>query len=200
VAGTQYYLSVKACISVCPSGQFGDSGGTIPTCSSCTGDCATCRGSSTTCLSCSTGALGYGENVCYTNCPEGSYNPGTNFCKLCPGQCLTCSNLTACSSCGIEGGLQTYLHTDFNCYSTCPNDYYGGKDVSNNFVCLACDGSCNGCQSSSTNCLQCENSTFFRKIGSSLCTSACGTGLYGNPNTGLCTYCPVGCSACSYTT
>jgi hypothetical protein len=124
VGGSQYYLSGTTCVANCPSGTFGDTSSS-PACTACTAPCATCSGSGTACLSCSTGTLIYGANSCSGSCPNGQYNPGSNFCQLCSSNCATCTSYSVCASCGVTGGAQTYLHSDNQCYATCPNGYFG---------------------------------------------------------------------------
>lgn len=197
VAGTQYYLSSTSCVSICPSGEYGSTSGS-PSCQSCTAPCATCSGSATTCLTCSTGVLEFGTNNCPATCPSGQYDAGSSKCALCDSNCLTCStDAVTCDTCGIEAGQQTYLHTDFKCYATCPHGNFGEVDGSGAYVCSPCDSSCDGCSITSTNCINCASSSYFRKIGSNECTNDCGTGYYGATATGLCTVCPIGCTACS---
>lgn len=69
-------------------------------------------------------------------------------------------------------GSPLYLFNDSKCYATCPFGYYG-----HNNTCLQCDYSCNGCQISATNCLQCATN-YSRVIGHNTCTQDCGNGYY----------------------
>ena len=169
--------------------------GSAPTCLNCVAPCNTCKGSATYCLTCSTGKLVYGQNTCATDCPIGQYDPGNLVCALCSSNCATCSSYSTCLTCGITGGSRTYLHSDSHCYATCPNGYYGTIS-SSKYVCSECSGTCDGCITTSTNCIACKSS-HFRQIGLNSCTNSCGTGYYGDSSTSLCTVCPVGCSACS---
>ena len=162
----------------------------------CDDTCLTCKNTATYCLSCkNSNKLHYDTNSCDSNCPSGEYDAGNGLCALCDANCKTCSTAaTHCDSCGIIDGIQYYKYSDNLCYSVCPNGYYGESDSLN---CKICDSSCDGCSIIATNCIKCKDSTYFIKVGSNQCTSDCGTGYYGNTNTGKCTVCPIGCNTCS---
>lgn len=196
-AGVQYYLSGNNCVSLCAPGTYQGKDATSQkeTCLNCSG-CATCAGSATYCTSCSSGRLIAGQNTC-GNCPGGQWGDTATTCAYCSPNCKTCSlaanNCTACDFSSL--GYQLFLHTDNICYESCPAGFFGNPGTK---LCAACDGSCNGCVRSNTNCISCAGG-HFRVIGSNACTNSCGSGLYGDTNTNLCTVCPIGCSACSMT-
>lgn len=101
------------------------------------------------------------------------------------------------SPCSAVNGIQYYTQADgTTCAPTCPSTTYKNN---NDFVCTACDGSCNGCTSSATNCNSCASS-YFRVIGSTACTNDCGNGYYKNTVTNTCTVCPIGCKLCTLST
>lgn len=116
---------------------------------------------------------------------------------MCSSQCLTCSGAsTTCQTCGLSvNGLNLFLYTDAKCYQTCPDQFYGNLS---NHQCTACDGSCNKCTLSATNCVNCAGGNY-RQIGSNAC-GTCASGYYGDTSTSLCTICPVGCLTCTSAT
>ena len=116
---------------------------------------------------------------------------------MCSSQCLTCSGAsTTCLTCGLSvNGLNLFLYTDAKCYETCPDQFYGNLT---NHQCTACDGSCNKCTLSATNCVNCAGGNY-RQIGSNAC-GTCASGYYGDTSTSLCTICPVGCLTCTSAT
>lgn len=196
-AGVQYYLQGSKCVSLCPAGTFQgtDTNSGLTTCISCTLTCKNCAGSATYCTSCDSGHLIVNQNSC-GNCPNGQYADSLKTCALCSPNCKACSSsFDTCDSCGFSSlGYQLFLHSDNVCYQTCPWGYFGNTNAK---TCDSCSGTCDGCVSSSTNCINCASSSYFRVIGSNACTNSCGTGLYGDSTTGLCTVCPIGCKACS---
>lgn len=196
-AGVQYYLQGNSCVSLCPAATFQgtDPGTSLTTCLSCTLPCKNCAGSATYCTSCDSGRLIVGQNSC-GGCPAGQYADTTSTCALCSPNCKTCTtNSDTCDSCGFSNfGYQLFLHTDNICYQTCPWGYFGNSTTKE---CEGCSSTCDGCVNSGTNCINCASASYFRVIGSNACTNNCGTGLYGDSKTGLCTVCPIGCKTCS---
>ena len=113
----------------------------------------------------------------------------------CDAKCLTCGsgNATHCLTCGLSTkGIRLFKHTDNYCYETCPTGFFGNSST---HVCDACDGTCDGCSLSATNCINCAANNY-RQIGSNAC-GTCASGLYGDTTTKLCTVCPVGCLTCT---
>lgn len=97
-AGYYYYLS--SCVSVCPSGTYGDQMNWI--CMTCDTSCLLCSGPLTTeCTSCSNITIGgilkiyylsIGQTSCSSSCPSGQYIDAniSNFCQSCNINCATC--------------------------------------------------------------------------------------------------------------
>lgn len=143
VMGLQYFLKGITCTSNCGSGYYGgyDSITSQPTCIGCVAPCANCN-SASFCTSCSTGYLLGG--ICYTNCPFGYYISGA-ICAQCDGNCASCVTTSSkCLSCGLITGLQSYLHVDNSCYTSCPTGTYASS-TNGVFLCVSCPVGCSIC-------------------------------------------------------
>ena len=106
------------------------------------------------------------DNVCSVYCVAGLYPDSNNFCHLCDKTCKLCEKTSNnCVSCN---GF--YLNDEIQCYSTCPNPYFGNyfnmsclkscplgmAQNSLNNLCEFCSFDCNTCQYSSNNCENCK--------------------------------------------
>ena len=70
--------------------------------------CIVCSGSINNCTTCVTGWYLY-ENMCYSPCPVGTYNPpGTIICSACSSNCAGCvTAATECTSCSASYYLRS---------------------------------------------------------------------------------------------
>jgi proprotein convertase subtilisin/kexin type 5 len=115
-------------------------------------------------------------------------------CLICSSNCNTClTTSVTCTTCGLLGGLQSYMYSDSVCYVTCPTNTYASLSL---VSCVDCDVSCSSCYGSKYKCIDCAAS-YYRVVGSNACTQSCSLGQYGDTTSKKCTVCPVGCVTCS---
>ncbi|XP_031505761.1 uncharacterized protein LOC116268094 [Nymphaea colorata] len=202
VSSLNFYLSGTSCVQNCPSGKYaGTNGNGDPACLSCLGICATCAAPST-CSSCNSGRLFYGGTGCGANCPFGQYAADANNCDVCDSNCATCSDASTCTSCGLLNGVQSYLHSDNACHTSCPGATYA--KVSNGaYLCVPCPSGCALCSLNvaTVQCSKCQavSSTSFYYSNND-CIQTCPDGTYGgNDGSGdpTCLPCDSPCATCS---
>jgi proprotein convertase subtilisin/kexin type 5 len=137
------------------------------------------------------------DGSCVITCPDGRYkgiNGSEPTCLICSSNCNTCvTTNTYCTSCGLIGGLQSYIYSDNKCYVTCPANTYAEISTTS---CVNCHTSCSGCFQSQVNCINCAGG-YYRIIGSKSCTQTCSQGQYADSTSSSCTVCPLGCYTCS---
>ena len=179
-----YYLlavqgaNANECVTSCPPGYYNNI--TTLSCSSCSNNCETCT-SSNVCTDCTNNYYLYATNsstTCVSNCPTNYFNPtildGSGSCGRCASYCYSCSDAQTCTECisssyVIINGMCTpsncvhclvcnyssnacatcvtgYYLFNSACLATCPDSYYG-------------DNATQSCQSCTSNCLLCTQST-----------------------------------------
>lgn len=203
VAGTSFYLSGNSCTSNCGNGKYGGLDGSgNPACLSCVAPCANCL-SASSCLTCATGYLISGTAICTTLCPYASYfNGSTSLCEVCSSSCASCSAFSTCTSCGLITGVQSYLHSDSVCYTTCPTGY-AITTANGAHLCLSCPTGCASCSlvTGTVTCTLCQQvSTINFYLSGGTCVVNCPAGTYAGANGGgdpVCVGCDGSCSTCS---
>ena len=86
------------------------------------------------------------------------------------------------------------------CDTECPLGQFIDVDIDNE--CQQCDGSCVGCENSSTTCLNLEGvdrckAGLVYDNDTNACVSACADGEYKDTILGYCVKCAAGCSLCA---
>lgn len=178
-----------SCQSSCPLGYFNDS--TTKTCSKCDQTCFQCQGNATTCIACQSPYSLY-KNICYEQCPIGTYQDYVGHCAVCDWNCGTCDKAANnCTSC--HNPLVLSKNT---CVQPCQIGYYSEQGQ-----CKKCFTGCVQCNSLN-DCSYCDPQTFSLKNG--ICASNCGDGYWredyqvnGSVSASKCTQCPSGCKICS---
>lgn len=116
-----------------------------------------------------------GNKTCLSSCPNGYYSDSGNICVQCTSTCETCTlDAITCTSCP----LNTFLNSNTKTCVISANCPFGTFADSTTNKCSTCNGSCSGCVSLSTNCINCAtgyitdytNSTFKN------CTNLCPAG------------------------
>lgn len=137
--------------------------------------------------------------VCVSECPIGSYI-SNRTCLPCSQQCLLTNNCTGpaptqCNTCANVSISSTDTSLD-ECIPMCPSDYY--MDRFNH--CRPCHSLCvGGCTGpSSTDCMQCTNTSIVHDNGTIECVTSCNNGninnMYRDVLTGQCMPCHSYCS------
>lgn len=123
-----YHLVNGYCTVDCPIGTFTPQvtvGGTVM-CSPCPTTCVACS-STDNCTSCPSGKyLSYSPTLnmttCVSNCPNTYFPDTSGWCFKCPSTCVSCHNLTSCTSClngySLSSGLCINT-TNTTCINNC---------------------------------------------------------------------------------
>ncbi|KAL4512856.1 hypothetical protein ABPG72_017541 [Tetrahymena utriculariae] len=169
-------------------------------CQQCDPSCLTCFSTSKSCTACANSYYPLYTPPsttfnCYMSCPDNYYLENSQ-CKQCDQSCLTCSvSSNVCTNCS-NGYYPLYVNppsSTFQCYQTCPNNYY----LSDN-QCLLCDISCSNCSGDSKSCTSCSNSYYPLYNGSPgtpfQCYQTCPDSYYLSNN--QCLKCDQPCATC----
>jgi hypothetical protein len=166
-------------------------------CQSCQAFCDTCEINILSILECTLCTPNYYvyEEVsgftCLSKCPNEYYASDTSppKCEKCDSRCLTCTNLTFCTSC--KTGFFLLSNT---CIDSCGIGYYPNVLSSN---CDPCSSNCNNCDKIGDvlKCLSCDNYTY---LENDACYSSCNLGYYANSITRECDRCSNYCITCEY--
>jgi len=168
-----FYFYNSSCYYSCPPGFYGNNN-TVGLCEECDISCNTCQGNgNSNCTSCAAG-LFYSNGYCKTNCSFNEYiDMFNNSCDSCHNSCLTCYGVSSnnCETCFIGNFL--YLNT---CISNCPVNQFQNQllSICEDFVdcssgeflnksinqCEKCQAPCENCNQSSTDCLDCVQTSF----------------------------------------
>jgi len=134
------------CGASCYLGYYADS--TLHQCLACDGTCEECNTlGPNSCTSCPAGSfllLPPGPSTCGASCYLGYYSDSTsNQCLRCDASCVECSasGKNGCSSCWA-GRFLLLIPGPSSCGTSCNLGYYPD---STSHQCLACDGTCEGC-------------------------------------------------------
>ncbi|KAL4508839.1 hypothetical protein ABPG73_006225 [Tetrahymena malaccensis] len=141
------------------------------------------------------------QQYCYLNCNNSNQyalvdvNSSQQSCQQCDPSCLTCfvasNSCTACANNYYP--LYQPPSTTFNCYQTCPNNYYFSVNQ-----CLKCDVSCSTCINDSKSCTQCSDTYYPLYTNQAhspfMCYQTCPNNYYFSVN--QCLQCDVSCSTC----
>ncbi|KAL4504487.1 hypothetical protein ABPG72_009933 [Tetrahymena utriculariae] len=170
-------------------------------CFICDQSCQSCSGNSNSCTACTNGyyplKTAQPQTIfqCYQQCPD-NYYLNINQCSHCDSSCSKCNvSSTSCTVCqnGYYSIYSTQNQTIFQCYSTCPDNYY--FKINN---CYQCDSSCSKCTGDSTSCTACTNDYYPLYTGQSTtifkCYQTCPNNYYLNIN--QCSQCDSSCSSC----
>ena len=209
-----YYLQVtsQACKTTCPPGRYQNT--VTLTCDICVSNCATCTTcavNATTgytdcvCTSCLVGTVIYGQ-LCMLNCPSGYYN-NSGICSPCSTQCLTCKTSNSfCLTCpdSTQSGSVNYYMYSNQCFSKCPQGYYGDPAT---LICKKCITNCAVCDATySTNqCTTCYSGytltpystcgcTSSQFLFGAICLDTCPSGTYAETSNNTCINCPYQCA------
>lgn len=121
---------------------------------------------------------------CYDNCPVGSYDNGTQFCKPCKDPCESCSFMpTNCTSCKT-GMLAAY---GLCCNKCQPNQFLHGG------ICQNCTYPCTKCFTTATWCLACPSG---RVLSSGNCIIDCPLRQFYHSSLKSCQPCGSTCETC----
>ncbi|KAL4464370.1 hypothetical protein ABPG73_017849 [Tetrahymena malaccensis] len=102
--------------------------------------------------------------------------------------CLSCTSLTDCTSCGNN----TFLYLG-KCVTQCDDSFYGDT-ITNQ--CVPCNKNCKTCYGGTdSNCLSCDDGLFFQQ-SIHQCLKSCNKDQYGDLNTNTCKPCHQDCKTC----
>ncbi|CAE7423520.1 FRAS1 [Symbiodinium sp. KB8] len=185
------------CASTCPDGffQLPGEGGVGGVCQHCSENCTKCSWWDQ-CQECKSSRYLTHYHWCAEECPSGYYEEGTGevgrLCMQCPETCNLCEGPAHCTECKNS----TYLTALHQCKGECPLGFFheGIRDVGR--TCQACERNCHQCVSS-TECLECKNSTFL--TAEQDCAETCPPGYYGQGEQILgntCQKCSKDCALC----
>ena len=172
-----YYFYNNSCISLCPSGFYGNNDSSI--CEICDILCKECFGpSSYDCLSCQ--SFNLYQNACIEQCPNNTYL-SYDF-SLLSSICLDCNN--TCQTC--SGPLETECLTCFD-----KNYYFLNNE------CLVCHETCMNCHgTSSYDCDSC-NITTGLFLYNSQCINQCPSRYFYDSSIKTCNLCDSSCLSCN---
>ena len=125
------------------------------------------------------GTTSYGCSLCES---QGFYLMN-QACYACNSSCITCANLSYCTSC--HNGY--YLN---NGVCLCnPGTYMDG-----NGICQLCNANCLTCQGNAFYCISCQSSMLLQI---SICVASCWDGFFTNGSLlGICKQCNSSCFTC----
>ena len=167
----------------CPAGTFPTTA--LHECTPCSSICATCDTSANNCFSCKTGDAWF-NYTCYTVCPTGYYNDGTN-CTVCDSLCIEClSTSVNCSSC-----ISTAYLLVNSCVTACPNTYFNTTASGIN-ICSSCNTACLSCTGATNTTCQTCNSSY--SLSGEICDHTCVSGYGISSTTGICILCTSPCA------
>lgn len=155
----------------------------------CDPECATCHSDTSNCTSCFTGSAlpYYYENQCLDVCPNFYYTDTFKKCQSCAILgigCKNCSSPTACLSC--DPGLVLLTN---NCLDYVPDGYLNISGVA-----VPCEGDCETCSVTLTNCTSCKTLNLFQTT----CLATCPSGTISIDQ--VCVSCVYPCETCVIST
>ena len=184
-----YLKFLNFCINPCPIGYFFDS--PIRLCTKCSSNCKTCVYKNL-CTECNFNyKLNMDNKLCYNLCPITYFDNGSNQCVKCGSNCDVCVNESTCSLCSFG-----YFAKDSQCYSSCPDNFYGNSRFR---TCQQCPSLCKICLNDGVTCTECtgDNALFNKK-----CYQNCPSGRFKETINGIkqCSSCSSNCKVCDNTT
>ncbi|XP_025062352.1 extracellular matrix protein FRAS1 isoform X12 [Alligator sinensis] len=171
------------CVPDCPMGYYAENGA----CKRCHPSCKTCSGRSPfSCSSCESSLVLSHTGLCTSACFPGHYRDGSQACKPCNSQCLSCESTAGCTLCRDLTKVLLFGECQ---YESCTQQYY--LDFLTK-TCRECDWSCNACKGPQrTDCLQCMDD-FVLHDGA--CVEQCPQGFYKESD--ICQRCDDHCLQC----
>lgn len=128
-----------------------DSPTALQTCNCRNGQCNSSGG-----CDCNPGWTTASSGVSCSKCTTGFFSDSSENCRVCPLGCTACSDGQGfCTSCIAGFTLDASRGTCSPANVKCPDGFFGNGDN-----CQPCDGSCETCASSATQCVRCASGSF----------------------------------------